>query len=127
MPHRLGAVALVAEDDPMVRMEAADVLGDAGFDVLEASTSSLALAQLEQHPEVALLFTDVQMPGDFDGLALAHEARRRWPQMPIVVVSGKVTPQPSQMPEGARFLPKPYYASTLARVIRELGICVATR
>lgn len=123
MPHKLGVVALVAEDDSVVRMEAADVLGDAGFDVLEASTSLAALVQLEQHPEVALLFTDVQMPGNFDGLALAHEARRRWPQMPIVVVSGKVTPTPAQLPDGARFLPKPYYAGTLARVIRELGLC----
>lgn len=125
MPDRLGVVALVAEDNPMVRMEAADVLGDAGFDVLEASTASSALAQLEQNPEVALLFTDVQMPGIFDGLALAHEARRRWPQISIIVVSGEVSPQPAQLPERARFLSKPYYASALARVIRELGLCVA--
>ncbi len=123
MPHRCGLVALVAEDDPMVRMEAADVLGDAGFDVLEASTTLSALNQLEQHPEVALLFTDVQMPGTFDGLALAHEARRRWPQMPIIVVSGKVTPDQVQLPDRARFLHKPYYDITLARMLRELGVC----
>lgn len=120
MPHRLAVLALVAEDDPLIRMEAADALGDVGFDVLEAGTAAKALEQLEQHPEVALLFTDVQMPGPFDGLALAHEARRRWPQMPIIVVSGKATPSPAQLPEGARFLSKPYHSRVLERLIREV-------
>ncbi len=63
MPHRSGLIALVAEVDPVVRMEAADILGDAGFDVLEASTVPLALAHLEGSAEVALLVTDVAMPG----------------------------------------------------------------
>ncbi len=102
------------------------MLGDAGFDVLEASTAPAALAHLETRSGVALLFTDVLMPGSFDGLALAHEARRRWPEMPIVVVSGRVTPGPAQLPDRARFLSKPYYASTLARVIREMGVGTST-
>ncbi len=79
MTLKPGAVALVAEDEPLVRMEAADVLGEAGFDVLEASTTPAALAYLEMHPEITLLLTDVVMPGPIDGLALAHEVRRRWP------------------------------------------------
>nr|WP_246681626.1 response regulator [Methylobacterium sp. L1A1] len=112
-------IALVAEDDPVVRMEAADILEDAGFDVLEASTARLALAHLEGRKEVTLLVTDVAMPGPMNGLALAHEARRRFPQMGIIVVSAHVPPKPDQMPEGARFLEKPYHANRLARVIRE--------
>lgn len=126
MPHRLGALALVAEDDSLVRMEAADMLGDAGFDVLEASTGPAALAHLDRHSGVALLFTDVLMPGRFDGLALAHEARRRWSQMPIVIVSGRVNPSAAHLPERARFLSKPYDSHTLVRVIREMGVCTST-
>ena len=121
MSPRSGIIALVAEDDPVVRMEAADILGDAGFDVLEASTAPLALAHLEGRTEVTLLVTDVAMPGPMNGLALAHEARRRFPQLGIILVSAHVPPEPGQMPEGARFLEKPYYANRLARVIREIG------
>lgn len=126
MTLKPGAVALVAEDEPLVRMEAADVLGDAGFDVLEASTTPAALAYLEMHPEITLLFTDVVMPGPIDGLALAHEVRRRWPGVKIIIASGRVTPDPAQLPDGARFLEKPYYANGLARIVRELGLRLAT-
>ncbi|TNC09079.1 response regulator [Methylobacterium terricola] len=122
MPLKPGAVALVAEDEPLVRMEAADVLGDAGFDVLEASTTPAALAFLEMHPEITLLFTDVVMPGPIDGLALAHEVRRRWAEVKIIIVSGRVTPDPAQLPEGARFLEKPYDPNRVARMVREMGL-----
>ncbi|MBE7202696.1 MAG: response regulator [Parafilimonas terrae] len=122
MTPKPGAVALVAEDEPLVRMEAADVLGDAGFDVLEASTTAGALAYLEQHPEITLLFTDVVMPGPINGLALAHEVRRRWPEVKIIIASGRVTPDPLELPEGAQFLEKPYYSNRLARMVREMSL-----
>lgn len=122
MTLKPGAVALLADDEPLMRMEAADVLGNAGFVVLEASTTPEALAYLEQHPEITLLFTDVIMPGPINGLELAHEVRRRWPGVKIIVASGRVTPTPTQLPDGVRFLEKPYYASGLTRTLREMGL-----
>lgn len=80
------AVALVAEDEVLLRMEAADLLNDAGFSVQEAVNAEGALGYLERHPEVQLLFTDVQMPGACDGFALAREVAQRWPHIAIVVV-----------------------------------------
>ncbi|MFY9292127.1 MAG: response regulator [Methylorubrum rhodinum] len=123
MPFTPNAVALVAEDEPLVRMETADILADAGFEVLEASTAPAALACLEEGRTITLLFTDVLMPGAFDGLALAYKVRRRWTHLPIVIVSGNVALTAAQMPDNARFLPKPYYARALARLIHDMGVC----
>ncbi len=57
-------VVLIVEDEPLVRMLGTDVLEDAGFAVVEAVDAREALEQLEAHPEVDILFTDVQMPGE---------------------------------------------------------------
>jgi hypothetical protein len=66
------AAVLVVEDEPIVRMDAAMTLEDEGFEVIEAATARSALAMLEKrHGEVVALFTDVDMPGDMDGLELA--------------------------------------------------------
>lgn len=79
-PH---AVALVAEDERLLRTEVADLLDEAGFAVLEGGNADGALRYLEQHLEVQLLITDVQMPGICDGFELAREVARRWPQWPL--------------------------------------------
>ena len=66
---------IVVEDDALIRMVAADVLADAGFTVIEAGHAGEALALLEAHASgIHVLFTDIQMPGAMDGLALAHYA-----------------------------------------------------
>ena len=72
------AVILLGEDEPLVRMLGVDVLEDAGFAVVEATNAAEALKTLETTPEVRVLFTDVNMPGQMDGLQLArlvHEQR----------------------------------------------------
>lgn len=117
---RLQAVALVAEDEPLLRMAAADLLNDIGFRVLEASDAAAALHHLEQHPEVQLLFTDVQMPGPIDGYALARVVAHRWSHVAIVVVSGGTIPRPGDLPAKARFLPKPYRAGLILEAVQEL-------
>ncbi|GAA0273151.1 response regulator [Methylorubrum thiocyanatum] len=73
------AVALVAEDEFILRMEAADTLADAGFKVLEVATADAALRYLQEKDGVDLLFTDVNMPGDLNGFDLAREVAARWP------------------------------------------------
>ncbi|TNC05414.1 response regulator [Methylobacterium terricola] len=117
-----GAVALVAEDEALIRMEAADMLADAGFGVFEASTAGAALGYLEAHPEVILVMTDIRMPGPSDGLALAHAVRARWPEMGIIIVSGRVFPTPAELPRGAHFIGKPYHVSQIRQVLREMGM-----
>lgn len=121
-PSRLEAVALVAEDEAVIRMEAVDVLADAGFDVFEAGTAQAALSYLDAHPEVTLLVTDIHMPGPLDGLALAHRVRARWPGMGIILVSGRIIPKPTELPTAAHFIEKPYHASQIRRILTEMGL-----
>jgi two-component system, response regulator PdtaR len=60
------------------------------------------------------------MPGSMDGLKLAHFVRDRWPPVKIVATSGRVRITDSDLPEGGRFLPKPYFAVEITATLREL-------
>ncbi len=86
------------EDDPLLRMLAVEVVEEAGFVALEAGNADEAVALLESRPDISLLFTDIDIPGSMDGLKLAHAVRDRWPPLKILIVSGKVRVQPSQLP-----------------------------
>lgn len=70
---------LVVEDEALVRMDLVSTLEDAGFTAFEASSPKEAIDILEQHSEIRVVFTDIQMPGTMDGLELAHYVRKRWP------------------------------------------------
>jgi len=107
---------LVVEDDFLVRSCAVEFLSDCGFTVLEAADAPDAMAILEG-AQVDVVFTDVNMPGAFDGLDLARRISHRWPHMAVVITSGRGCPDV----EGtcARFLPKPYMLDTLTRLITE--------
>jgi CheY-like chemotaxis protein len=62
--------------------------------MIEAVNSGEALEALEANSDVQLPFTDVDMPGTMDGLALARQVHDRWPHIGIIVLSGKSMPQP---------------------------------
>jgi two-component system, response regulator PdtaR len=114
-------VVLLVEDEPLVRMTAADELDDAGFRVLEAKNADEALVVLEAHSaEVQVLFTDVNMPGSMDGMALAERVYQRWPHVLLLISSGYARPHPDEIPDHGRFEPKPYRGETLVRHITEM-------
>ncbi|WP_331287257.1 MULTISPECIES: response regulator [Methylobacteriaceae] len=103
--------ALVVDDDGLIRMDAMDILQEAGFRTFEASDGDKAMSLLAQeHAVIVLLFTDVQMPGTRNGFAVARETASRWPHIAIVVASGHVRPEPGEMPDGACFIGKPFTA-----------------
>lgn len=110
-------LAVVADDNADIRMHAAAILEASGYTVLEAEHGDHAIKVLERHhPEVQLLFSDVQMPGGArDGFALAREAAVRWTHIAIVVASGQARPQPGDLPDGATFISKPFNAE----IVRE--------
>jgi CheY-like chemotaxis protein len=114
-------VVLLVEDELLVRMTAADELEEAGFQVLEAANADVALKVLEaRSDEVQVLFTDVNMPGSMDGLALAEQVHSRWPHVLLLISSGYAQPQPDEVPDHGQFMPKPYGAATLVRHIHDL-------
>lgn len=113
--------ALVVDDDFLIRMEVMAILEQAGFRVLDAEQGDAALDLLKaRHPEVVLLFTDVQMPGELDGFALAHSVAASWPHISIVVASGHVRPEPGTMPDKARFIGKPFSAAMVHAHLQEI-------
>ena len=113
-------VVLIVEDELLLRMDAAEVIKSGGFEVVEAANADDAIEILEARPDITVVFTDIQMPGAMDGLELARAVRGRWPPIKIVATSGLGDVGEKDLPEGGRFLPKPYHARQLAAVLREL-------
>lgn len=115
-------IALVVDDEPLILMDTSDMMSDEGYAVVEASTADQAYAFLDKHASLQLLFTDVQMPGDLDGLALARVVATRWPHICVVIASGAVIPTPGDLPGNAKFISKPFTAQLVHEVLREHGL-----
>jgi DNA-binding NtrC family response regulator len=97
-------------------MDVEAILDDAGFASMTARDTPEALKMIEKNASsTVLLFTDIDMPGGPDGLALARETAERWPHISIVVASGVQRPGPKDLPEGAVFLPKPFGPNILRK------------
>lgn len=114
---RMSPYALVADDDALIRMDACDILKDAGFRCYEAATGEKAVEVLNKFGQnVQLLFTDVNMPpGEMTGFDLARLCAREWPEIGILVASGVVTPEPGDMPGGAEFITKPFTSDVVRK------------
>ena len=114
-------VVLIVEDEFLLRMHAAEMIGDSGFEIVEARDADEAIAILEARPDIRVVFTDIQMPGSMDGLKLARFVRGRWPPIKIVATSGFVSVRKDDLPEGSRFLSKPYRPEQIVATLRELS------
>ncbi len=104
------AVVLVVEDEMLLRMRTVDMVEDAGFTSVEAVDADEAVAILGSRSDIALLFTDIQMPGSMDGLKLAHAVHERWPPIKIILVSGQLGLANIDIPADSRFFGKPLEA-----------------
>jgi CheY-like chemotaxis protein len=107
---------LIVDDEPTLRMVAADFLIDAGFEAVEAGSADEAILILEQREDVTLIFTDVQMPGSMDGVGLATIVTLRWPHIRLIITSGNLQPSHRPLPPQAIFLSKPYHLPAVARL-----------
>src|ERR1043166_3188767 len=113
-------VVLIVEDEFLLRMNAVDMIQAAGFEAVEAADADEVIEILETRRDITVVFTDIQMPGSMDGLKLARAVRGRWPPIKIVATSGRVNIAESDLPEGGRFLPKPYSPDQIAGLLREI-------
>jgi CheY-like chemotaxis protein len=118
-----GPVVLIVEDEFLLRFDAANMIEAAGFEVVEAANADEAIEILEARRDITVVFTDIQMPGSMDGLKLARAVRGRWPPIKIVATSGHLNVGEPDLPEGGRFLPKPYSPGQVTGVLRELMAC----
>ena len=113
-------VVLVVEDEFLIRISAVEIIEDAGFEVLQAADADEAIEILEVRTDIRVIFTDIHMPGSMDGLRLAHAVRGRWPPIKIIATSGRINVRIDDLPDGGRFVPKPYHPEEIARTLREL-------
>jgi two-component system, response regulator PdtaR len=111
---------LIVEDDQLLKLLTVDIVEEAGFVALEAGSADEAVAILESRSDIALLLTDINMPGSMDGIKLAHAVRNRWPPIKIIVVSARVRLSEGDLPTDSRFLAKPYHSATMISEIRSL-------
>src|SRR4051812_20607533 len=118
--HSNPAVVLVVEDELLLRMRAVDMVEDAGFTPLEAVDADEAVAILEARSDIALLFTDIQMPGSMDGLKLAHAVHKRWPPIKIILVSGQLKLANLDIPVDSCFFGKPLEAEAVIAQMRSM-------
>ena len=120
MPLSTDPYALVVDDDPLIQMDACDILQDAGFRCYYGGTGQEAVDLLQDHAgNVTLLFSDVDMPGDMNGFALARHVDQHWPHIEIVIASGRVKPEEGDMPDKATFIGKPFNARIVHDHLRE--------
>lgn len=114
-------LAILAEDEALIRMAAAAMLDALGFEVLEAEHAHGALQHLEANSGAVLLYTDVNMPGHMDGLALATRVAERWPRIRLVLTSGRQGLTDDEVPDHGRFVQKPYRQRDLVSAISHAG------
>jgi CheY-like chemotaxis protein len=113
-------VVLIVEDEFLLRMDAVEMIAGAGFEAVEAANADQAIGILESRRDITVVFTDIQMPGSMDGLKLARAIRGRWPPIKIVATSGHANVGELDLPDGGRFVPKPYSSRQVTGVLREL-------
>ena len=115
-----GITVIVVEDETLVRLDIVMSLENEGFVVLEASNADDAIDILNAHPEIQLMFTDIDMPGSMDGLKLAAAVRDRWPPVKIIVASGHRQLSDELLPVEGRFFSKPYDHGRVIGAMREM-------
>jgi CheY-like chemotaxis protein len=116
----LHSTVLVVEDDEVLRMCAAEVVADFGFTPVEAADADEAVAILESRSDIALVFTDIQMPGSMDGLGLARTVHDRWPTIKIILVSGRAELSERERPINSRFFQKPFAMKQMIEGLQDM-------
>ena len=118
-----GESVLVVEDEEEVRAFTVETLEEAGFQVFSAAEAGAALAELEAHPRISLLVSDVVLGGPMDGRALCDEALKRRPGLPVLFMTGytrNAILHKGRLDDGVFLLPKPFTATVLTRKVRQL-------
>ncbi len=110
---------LIVEDEFLIRMTLAEVLTDDGYEVVEAGDAEEALAVLGDGGDLAVMLTDIQLPGSIDGNALAARARDTRPDLPVIFMSGRPDPRAGGNPLDLH-INKPYLPSAISSAVRRL-------
>lgn len=112
----MARVVLVVDDDPMVRFVTAEYIRDCGYPAVEVADAAEAISVLESNAEIRIVVTDINMPGDMNGLQLARYVRDTWPPVHLIITSG--LPDASRnLPSAAVYLHKPFSLLEMAAIL----------
>ena len=109
--------ALIVEDQPFVGLVASDILRESGFETFHAYDANDAAAVLREHPEIAVVVADAELQGEVTGVELCRRVSRERPNVQPVVTAAGRQPTPSEVPQGARVLRKPYASGDLRTLV----------
>ena len=121
-PHGDGRpLALVVESETGRRIETAELLAGAGFEVLEAWSAQTAFRQIERHGMLRLVVVDADLRGAETRFALVHEIARHRPDLALIALSDGPSPAPGALPEGVRFAVKPLTPALAREALGQLS------
>ena len=109
---------LVVEDEPNLRTVAAATLSSMGLTTFEAANAQQALDIVSINPDICLIFSDIRMPGEMDGLMLARHLHDKNPHIEILITSGVEEVSNEDLPAFGTFIPKPYLPSQLKAIVQ---------
>lgn len=109
---------VVVEDEFLIRMMLVEMLEDEGYEVVEAETGEAALPLLDS--SVAVLLTDIQLPGTLDGLTLARQARITLPDLPVIYMTGRPASMLSTVGGREAFIGKPYQVQDICDAVARM-------
>ena len=110
-PRQAKPLALIVEDDPIVRELAATLLEESDMRVIECDDAEGAIAELCRHGEdIAMIFADVRLAGLLDGVDLALRVKVLWPHITMVVTTGYPGERLRALPDNVVYMPKPWLA-----------------
>jgi CheY-like chemotaxis protein len=109
--------ALIVEDQPFVGMVASDILRESGFETFHAYDAEAAAQVLDEHPEIEVVVTEAQLPGDVNGLELCRRVSLQRPNVQLVVTAARPELHQENVPSGARVLRKPYASGELRTLV----------
>ena len=118
-PRKSGVRLLLVEDDDAVAAGVGHMLDDLGYRHVRVASAAEALEMLDKDPRFDLVFSDMVMPGEMDGLGLAQEVRRRMPTTPVLLTTGFSEAASAATGEAFRLLPKPYGIDSLSDALAE--------
>jgi two-component system, response regulator PdtaR len=114
-------VVLIVEDEPLLRMNAVDLVEDAGFEAVAAANAGQAIQVLERRDDIRIILSDIDMPPGMDGMKLVAIVRDRWPPIEIILVSGQLASAEVELPERGLFFSKPYRSGELIAAMTRLA------
>ncbi|HEY3777369.1 MAG TPA: response regulator [Rhizomicrobium sp.] len=114
-------LVLVVEDEFLIRMNTVEMVEEAGYAALEAANADEAIGVLDRRDDIAIVFTDINMPGSMNGLELAEAIADSWPHIRVVLTSGRFILRDEDLPDNDRFILKPFDTGQIANVLHDLA------